>query len=92
MYKVIDIISYSKGLIDRYPELAERGEGVLAILEPSQITLAPDIRGLAVLIHKPSGEISRIVATDSLAPHSVVGIFFKDVSAEEIPRGSELEW
>ena len=92
MYKVIDTISYSNSWIDRYPELAERGEGVLAILEPSQIKLAPDIRGLAVMIHKPNGETSRVVATDSSSHHSVVGIFFKGVSAEEIPRGSELEW
>jgi hypothetical protein len=92
MYKVIDTTSYANGWVYRYPELAERGEGVMAILEPNQIKLAPDIQGLVVTVHTPNGETLQLVATDSSAHHSVVGIFFGGVSAEKTPRGSEIEW
>jgi hypothetical protein len=92
MYQVIDTISFRHSWTHRYPEFAERGEGVMAILEPSQIKDPPEIRGRIVTIHKPDGATSQLVATDSEGHHSVVGIFFGGVSAEEIPRGSQLEW
>jgi hypothetical protein len=38
------------------------------------------------------GTSHRFVAADSEAHHSVVGIFFGGVSADDIPRGSLLEW
>ncbi|HYX72782.1 MAG TPA: hypothetical protein VE732_08425 [Nitrososphaera sp.] len=63
----------------------------MAILEPSQIKEPPEIQGRTIMIHKPDGATSQLVATDSEVHHSVVGIFFRDVSAEEIPRGSKLE-
>jgi hypothetical protein len=92
MYRVIDTIHYRDSWTHRYPELAQRGEGVMAILEPSQIKEPPDIQGRTVAIHKPDGNISRFVAADAEVHHSVVGIFFRGISAEEIPLGSQLEW
>ncbi len=92
MYQVIDIINYRGSWTHRYPELAERGDGVMVILEPSQIKEPPEIQGRTVTIHKPDGNLSQLVATHAEVHHSVVGIFFRGISAVEIPRGSQLEW
>ena len=92
MYQVIDTISYRSSWTHRYPKLAERGDGVMAILEPSQISEPPEVRGRGVTVRKPDGKVSQLVAADSEAHHSVVGIFFSGISADEIPRGSLLEW
>ena len=92
MYQVIDTITYRDSWTYRYPEFVKRGEGVMVILEPSQIREPPDVQGRTVTVRKPDGNISRLVATDSEAHHSVVGIFFNGITAEEIPRGSQLEW
>ncbi|HEX8151019.1 MAG TPA: hypothetical protein VF591_27800 [Pyrinomonadaceae bacterium] len=92
MYQVIDTISYRSSWTHRYHELAERGAGVMAILEPGQISEAPEIRGLTITVRKPDGNVSRFVAADVEAHHSVVGIFFSGISADEIPRGSLIEW
>lgn len=92
MYQVIDTISFRDSWIHRYPDFAKLGEGVMAILEPSQISEPPEVRGRTLTVRKPNGDLSRLVATDADAHHSVVGIFFGGVSAEEIPRGSHLEW
>jgi hypothetical protein len=92
MYRVIDTISYQSSWIHRYPELAKRGEGVMAILEPNQIGERPEVKGRTVRVHRPDGDISELVATKAEEHHSVVGIFFSGISAEEIPRGSEIEW
>lgn len=92
MFKVIDTIDYRNSWIHRYPEWLERGEGVLVILDPNQITQPPDVRGRTVTIHKLGGVVNQLIAYDSEAPHSMVGIFFKNVFSDEIPKGSELEW
>ena len=92
MYQVIDTISYRDSWSHRYREFAKRGEGLMAILEPSQINQLPEIKGRTVTIHKPDGNISQLVATDSEGHHSVIGIFFSGMSADDIPRGSQLEW
>ncbi len=92
MYQVIDTIDYRNSWIHRYPEWLERGEGVLAILDPNQIEVAPEICGRTVTVYKPDGKIARFVANSSEKPHSMVGIFFKSIFSEEIPRGSKIEW
>jgi len=92
MYRVVDTISYQEGWTHRYPEAANRGEGLLAILDPNEIREPPDIHGCAVSIHRPDGSVADIIADGSEARHSVVAIFFKGVTSEDIPRGSHLEW
>jgi len=92
MYQVVDTITFRNTWTHRYPEFAGRGEGVLAILEPSQISEPPEVEGQAMTVHKPDGAVSRLVAGGSEAHHSVVCIFFGGVSAEDVPRGSQLEW
>ncbi len=92
MYQVIDTIYYQRSWTHRYPHLAKLGDGVMAILEPSQIGEPPDIKGRTITIHQPNGGITHLVAIHAEAHHSVVGIFFEGISAEEIPVGSQLEW
>jgi hypothetical protein len=64
----------------------------MAILEPSQISEPPPIQGCTVTVHKPDGTTAHLIATTSEAHRSVVGIFFGNISANEIPRGSFLVW
>jgi hypothetical protein len=92
MFRVIDTILFDASLIQRYPEFAGRGEGVIAVLDPNQIQEAPAIRDRALTIHKPDGSVAQILASSSEVHHSAVGIFFPAASSDDIPRGSELEW
>jgi hypothetical protein len=92
MYRVIDTISYNKRWTDRYPHLVERGDGLLAILEPTEINAAPDICGRTVSVHKPNGERLDLIVDFVEAPHAVVGLFFKGASSEDIPRESRICW
>jgi hypothetical protein len=92
MYQVTDTITYRSSWTHRYPEFAKRGDGVMALLEPGQIVEPPKVQGRTVTIHKPDGNVSQLTAAGSEVRHSVVGIFFSGISADEIPRGSLLEW
>jgi hypothetical protein len=92
MYHVIDIIRYRRGWIDRFPDLATRGEGVMAILEPNQISEPPPIQGCIITVHKPNGTTAQLLATTSEVQHAVVGIFFSGISPDAIPRGSFIVW
>jgi hypothetical protein len=92
MYRVIDTICYRGSWIHRYPELAERGEGLMAILDPDQISEPPEIGGQTVMVRRPDGGTDELVVTGSEVHHSVVGIFFKDVSSDALPPGSQIMW
>ena len=92
MYRIVNTINYRNSWIHRHPVFAERGEGVMVILDPNQIKEPPEISGQTVTIYKPDGKIVQFVVGSSEAPHSLVGIFFKDVFSDEIPLGSQVEW
>jgi len=92
MYRVIDTIAYTSGWIHRYPERAERGEGLMVILDPEMIKEPPDIRGHVVLIKKPDGHVANLSVTDVEVHHSVVGLFFAGMAQDEIPLDSYVEW
>jgi hypothetical protein len=92
LFRIIDTILFDASWIHRHPELAERGEGVMAILDPDQIKEAPAIRDRMLAIHKPDGSVAQVLAGGSEVHHSAVGIFFPAASSDHIPRGSELEW
>ncbi len=91
-YIVIDTTEYNSSLIHRYPELAACGEGILAILDPVQIQVAPNVSGRSVTVCRPDGSIKKFVAAGAEVHHSVVGVFFEGASSEDLPRGAELEW
>ena len=90
--RVIDTIEFKSSWTHRYPEIEARGEGVMAILDPDQIQVAPEVHGRPIKISRPNGSVGNLVATLAEEHHSVVGIFFQGVGSEEVPRGSELEW
>jgi len=90
--RVIDTIDLSPSWTHRYPELEARGEGVMAVLDPEQIKSAPEIEGRTIVITRPDGSVRQLVATTVEVHHSVVGIFFKGASSDDVPRGAELEW
>ena len=88
----MDTIAHRDSWIHRYPHLAERGEGLLIILDPAEVREAPDIQDRVVNVRKPDGSASQYVVASAETHHSVVGLFFKGVSSEDIPRGSLIEW
>jgi hypothetical protein len=92
VFRVIDTILFQSTWTHRYPEFAARSEGVMAILDPSEITEAPEIQGALVTISKLDGTSTQVVALSTEAHHSVVGIFFASASKEDIPQGAELKW
>jgi hypothetical protein len=92
LFRVIDTILFKSDWIHRYPELAARGEGVMAILDPKQIHEAPEVQGRAVVMHRPDGSTAQAIPSAAEAHHSVVGIFFSGASSEEVPKGAVLEW
>lgn len=92
MYKVIDTITYKKSWTHRYPELLSRGEGVMVILDPTGIREAPKIQGHIVTIRQPDGSVAQFTVTSTEAHHSVVGLFFQGIEAEDVPPGSQIEW
>jgi hypothetical protein len=91
-YTVIDTIAYTKSWTFRYPELAGRGDGLMVLLDPDQITEAPDVAGRTVTVRLPNGSISRFEAAASEAHHATVGIFLPGAKSRDIPRGSQLDW
>lgn len=92
MYRVVDTIDHRKSWIHRYPEYMNRGEGVLILLDPNQISDISDISGKTVTVHKPDGNKVRFIVGNSEVRHSKVGIFIKNVFSDEIPRESLIEW
>ncbi|MDQ3714200.1 MAG: hypothetical protein M3388_18565 [Acidobacteriota bacterium] len=52
----------------------------------------PEVQGRIITIRKPDVRINQLTAYSSEAPHTMVGIFFKNVFSDEIPRGSQIEW
>jgi hypothetical protein len=92
MYRVMDAIELKDSWTFRMPELAGRGEGILAILDPTEISVAPAISGQTVTVRRPDGTVAQLTAAEVEAPHSVVGLFFKGAVPADIPRGSFLEW
>ena len=92
MFRVIDIIRFDETLILEQPDIVERfGLGILAILDPAQVTAAPMQAGSPVRIHRLHGKsIDRVVSKVDVR-YSGVGLFFKGVDQHEIPRQSEIE-
>jgi len=92
MFRVIDTIRYDDILLRRQPELAlQFGLGLLVILDPAQITSAPVEPGVSVRIHRPDGTSFDRVVSGVECPHSVVGLFFREMAEHEIPRLSQIE-
>ncbi|QDU29672.1 hypothetical protein ETAA8_47870 [Anatilimnocola aggregata] len=90
--KVIDTIFYTNGWLANHPELAARGEGLLAILDPAEVSDLPAIAERTVKILKPDGTVCSLEVTCAEIHHSVVGLFFAGKSPEDIPRLSRIEW
>ena len=94
MYWVIDVIWISNALRARYPEYAEKyaSEGVLAILDPSQThDIAPPAWQPAT-IRSPDGTTRQAHIDAAEVHHGVLGLFFRGLEPEDVPRGSRIEW
>jgi hypothetical protein len=92
MYRVIDIISYNETWTFRYPHLAKRGNGLMVLLDPEQINEAPDLSGRAVWVESVNGDRVELVVDDVEVHGSVVGLFFRGVTPNEIRPHSHIDW
>src|SRR6185295_14994523 len=92
MYTVIDIINH-RGWIKRYPDLVQKGEGILVILDPAMIRGRPTIPDNKVKILRPDNTTSELTVTEiQINPANSVGLFFKDIFPEAVPRLSIVSW
>ena len=93
MYRVVDTIAFNNRWIHHYPRLAERGEGLLVILDPEQIREPPAVEGRTVVVERPDGSTSELtVHSVEAGANSMVGLFFKDVSSDAVTCGSLIRW
>lgn len=91
-YTVIDTIHLGKWIV-KHPEFAKSDEGMMAILDPAQITGKPEIPDNKVTIVRPDGSIIElIVAEIETNRREVTALFFKDARRNEIPRLSKISW
>ncbi|MBX3065533.1 MAG: hypothetical protein KF726_21335 [Anaerolineae bacterium] len=91
-YTVIDTIHLGKWII-KHPEFARTEEGMIAILDPLQITGKPEIPENKVKVIKPDGStIELIVAEIETNRREMTALFFKDARRNEIPRLSKISW
>ena len=74
-------------------ELYERcgAEGLLAILDPLEVSEIPFAAGTLLRICRPDGNTLECATTAVLHPHGVVGVFFPTLKMGDIPRLSVLE-
>ena len=91
-FRVIDTIQFNSSCLHRFAEFQARFEGVMAVLDPNQIQQVPEIEGRTIMICRPDGSVKQLIAYSAEARSSVVGIFFKGATSEDIPRGAELHW
>ena len=92
MFRVIDTIQFNSALYGHHPELRERyaSEGLLAILDPSEVTEVPVPAGTVIRIHRPDGSVVEHTSSLSERPSTAVGLFFPHLTEEDIPRLSML--
>ena len=94
VYAVIDVVRISNALRARYPEYAEKyaSEGVLAILDPSQTQAVAPPAGQPATIRSPDGSTRQVHIDGAEVHHGVLGLFFRGLEPEDVPRGSRIEW
>jgi hypothetical protein len=92
MARVIDRITYSSTSTHRYPERAQFGDGVMAILDPQEIRSVPDLAGKIARIERPDGGSEELAIHHSEVHHGVVGLFFQRTDEARIPRLSVVTW
>jgi hypothetical protein len=91
-FRLIDTIELREGWTHRYPDLAARGEGVLVVLEPEGPRPDALLAGRSVTVRRPDGSIiTPVVDRVERGAGDVPGLFFRGLSAADIPRGSTIE-
>ena len=91
-YHVIDSIQI-RFRPDQSNDLYEQcgAEGLLAILDPLEVSEIPFAAGTLLRICRPDGSTLECATTAVLRPHGVVGVFFTNLTKANIPRLSLLE-
>jgi hypothetical protein len=91
MIQAIDRIQVSADHAKRYPD--SLAEGLWVILDPEQ-TQGVDLPlvGQIVTIERPDGSTLQLPLDGAKAPHGVLGLHFRHLDKEAIPRLSLVSW
>lgn len=90
--RVIDTIELRDSWTHRYLDLAQRGEGVIAVIDPSDCVDPAGLSGRDVRVVRPDGTsvVMRVAAAES--PSGTLGLFFLGRWSVDVPRGSTIAW
>ena len=90
VYRVIDTIEQRGEWLRHHPHLPQQ-EGVLAVLDPTQVDARLQT-GVRVRINRPNGTSITLQITEArYNAQNVVALFFREISSSEVPRGSLIE-
>ena len=95
MFAVLEAIDFRDKWMQHYrhkPDFSNREEGVVAVLDPHEIIEPPDIAGRIVKVFRPDGSTIVVTASHVETCNSIIGIFFKGIFSNEIPKGSKIKW
>lgn len=90
MFQVIDHITVSAARAEQY--LEGLPEGLWVILAPkTQDALVPST-GQIVSLTKPDGSTAQVALGGAAIYHGVMGLHFRDLTEEDIPRLTRISW
>jgi hypothetical protein len=93
MFRVIDTIQLNSTLYGHHPEWREKygSEGLLACLDLADAVEASVFPGTVIRVHRPDGSTVEHRTTFIERTRVAVGLFFPNLTANDIPRTSTLE-
>ena len=93
MFRVIDTIHFNSTLYGHHPEwwAKYRTEGLLACLDLTDAVEASVSPGTMIRVHRPDGSTVEHRTTFIERTRVTVGLFFPDLTENDIPRTSTLE-
>ena len=90
-FQVIDTIEHRASWTHRYPDIAAKGDGLLVILAASDPPPDTSLIDRAVMVLRPDGGVSEhVVAGVERGASKVPGLFFRGLSAADVPRVPRL--
>jgi len=90
--RVIDTIEARESWMHRYPDLAAKGEGLLVVLEPEGPKPTASLVGKSVSVRRPDGSATTLVVDRvERGAGDVPGLFFRGLTAADVPRGSTID-
>lgn len=90
--RVIDTIELRDSWTDRYPDWAQQGEAVIAVIDPFDRVDPAGLIGRDVRVLRPDGTSVVMRVDRAESPSGTLGLFFPGRSSVDVPRGSTITW